>query len=155
MPRLYPLEVRVFAAQRRTEGHSWDRVAELVQQRFGLDRPPSRRQMSKWAKEITPSTLAGHTVREMQRRLPAAASSFLSNSSSIIERVMAAGLAGEDVGKMLVKWMLEEAKTIVGPQRFEEALAEFQMKEAEKARDALRREVYAKKGDDTEGGEQP
>ena len=153
MPRLYPLEVRVFAAQRRTEGHSWDRVAELVQQRFGLDRPPSRRQMGKWAKEINPSTLAAHAVQQMRRDLPAAASSFISGSSSMIERVMTAGLAGEDVGKMLVKWMLGEAKRVVGPQRFEEALAEFQMEEVARVREIMRREVFAGKNDDTERGQ--
>lgn len=50
MPKKYPVEVRLFAVQKKQEGHSWDRVAEMVKQNFGLDPPPSCRQMIEWKK---------------------------------------------------------------------------------------------------------
>ena len=52
MPKKYAIEVRLFAVQRKAEGHSWDRVAEMVMQNFSLDQPPSRRQMTKWVKDL-------------------------------------------------------------------------------------------------------
>jgi len=52
MPKIYPLEVKLFAVEKRRAGHSWDRVSELVSEEFKIQRP-SRRQMSKWQKELS------------------------------------------------------------------------------------------------------
>jgi len=49
MPRMFPVEVRLFVVEKKKEGHSWDRVIELVREQFKID-PPSRRQMVKWLK---------------------------------------------------------------------------------------------------------
>jgi len=52
MPKIYPLEVKLFAVEKRMAGHSWDRVSELVSEEFKIQHP-SRRQMSKWQKELS------------------------------------------------------------------------------------------------------
>ncbi len=52
MPKIYPLEVKLFTVEKRKAGHSWDRVSELVSEEFKIQRP-SRRQMSKWQKELS------------------------------------------------------------------------------------------------------
>ena len=67
MPKKYPVEVRLFAVQKKAEGHSWDRVAEMVRENFGLNPPPSRRQMTKW---VTKKPLLDVEIKEIEHRLP-------------------------------------------------------------------------------------
>ena len=58
MPKTYPVEVRLFVVDKKREGHSWDRIAELVKQEFKIE-PPGRRQMSKWVKTTDRSMSSG------------------------------------------------------------------------------------------------
>ena len=67
MPKKYPIEVRLFATQKRNEGRSWDEVGELIKQRFNIESAPSRRQMIKWVNR--PPT-ADDFVNEIDHRLP-------------------------------------------------------------------------------------
>ena len=52
MPKIYPLEVKLFAIEKKKQGHSWDRVAELISEEFKI-RPPNRRQMGIWLKDLS------------------------------------------------------------------------------------------------------
>jgi len=52
MPKMYPLEVRLFAVEKKKQGNSWDKVAEVIRQEFQIQ-PPNRRQMGKWLKDLS------------------------------------------------------------------------------------------------------
>ena len=64
MPKMYPLEVRLFAVEKKRMGHSWDRVAELISQEFKI-KPPSRRQMGIWLKGTHPDDSVGQIREKM------------------------------------------------------------------------------------------
>lgn len=125
MPKTYPLEVRIFAAQRRRENRSWDEVANLIKQRFQLDHAPTRRQMSKWLEEITPATLAQLAVSGVQEKMSGRVPGFVEQHGDFLENVVKAGLRGEDFGKSIVKWMLAQAEGMVGQERVEAAVKEY------------------------------
>lgn len=125
MPKTYPLEVRIYAAQRRREKRSWEEVADLVKQTFHLDRAPTRRQMSKWEDEITPNALAQLAVSSVQEKMAAQAPGFVEQHGDFLESVVKAGLRGEDFGKSMVKWMLGQAEGMVGKERVVQAVKEY------------------------------
>ena len=127
MPKKYPVEVHLFAVQKKREGHSWDKVAEMVRQNFSLERPPSRRQMTKW---VTSNSLPGVAVQEMNHRLPRYAPAWLSTQQDVLAKVFAEGMRGKDFGILMAKWMFSQMKVILGPQRLTTAWAEFTEEEA-------------------------
>ncbi len=127
MPKKYPVEVRVFAVQKKGEGHSWDRVAEMVRQNFSLDPPPSRRQMTKW---VTRNSLPDVVVREIKHRLPKDAPAWMSTQEDALVKVLAEGMRGKDFGILMAKWMFSQMKVILGSQRLTTAWAEFTEEEA-------------------------
>ena len=122
MPKKYPVEVRLFAVQRKREGHSWDRVAEMVRQNFGLDPPPSRRQMTKW---VTKGSLPDLVMKEINHRLPTFAPEWVGTQRDTLLKVIAEGLIGKDFGILMAKWMFSQLKEVLGPQRLRAAWAEF------------------------------
>ena len=97
MPKKYPVEVRLFAVQKKREGHSWDRVAEMVRQNFGLDSAPSRRQMTKW---VTKNSLPDVIMKEINHRLPKYAPEWLSTQQDVLAKVFAEGMRGKDFGHL-------------------------------------------------------
>jgi len=127
MPKKYPVEVRLFAVQKKREGHSWDKVAEMVRQNFSLDPPPSRRQMTKW---VTKNSLPDVVMREINHRLPKYAPVWLSTQQDVLAKVFAEGMRGKDFGILMAKWMFSQMKAILGPQRLTTAWAEFTEEEA-------------------------
>jgi len=122
MPKKYPVEVRLFAVQKKREGHSWDRVAEMVRQNFGLDSAPSRRQMTKW---VTKNSLPDVIMKEINHRLPKYAPEWLSTRKDVLARVIAEGMSGKDFGILTAKWMFSQMEALLGPQRLRTAWAEF------------------------------
>jgi hypothetical protein len=122
MPKKYPVEVRLFAVQKKREGHSWDRVAEMVRQNFGLDSAPSRRQMTKW---IAKNSLPDVVMEEINHRLPKYAPGWLSTQKDILAGVIAEGMSGKDFGIVMAKWMFSQMEALLGPQRLRTAWAEF------------------------------
>jgi len=126
MPKKYPVEIRLFAVQKKQEGHSWDRVAEMVKENFGLDRSPSRRQMTKW---VTRDSLSDAALKEIGNRLPAYGPEWLSTQQDVLARVFAEGVRGKDFGILMAKWMFSQMKAMLGPERLETAWAEFRQEE--------------------------
>jgi hypothetical protein len=127
MPKKYPVEVRLFAVQKKREGHSWDRVAEMVRQNFALDSAPSRRQMTKW---VTKNSLPDVVVKEIDHRLPNYAPEWLSTHQDVLTRVIAEGMSGKDFGILTAKWMFSQMEALLGTQRLRAAWAEFTQEEA-------------------------
>lgn len=122
MPKKYPVEVRLFAVQKRREGHSWDRVAEMVRQNFGFDSAPSRRQMTKW---VTRNSLPDIVMKELNHRLSKYAPGWLSTRKDVLAKVIAEGMSGKDFGIVTAKWMFSQMEALLGPQRLRTAWAEF------------------------------
>jgi len=122
MPKKYQVEVRLFAVQKKREGHSWDRVAEMVRQNFGLDSAPSRRQMTKW---VTKNSLPDVVMKEINHRLPKYAPEWLSTQQAVLAGVIAEGMSGKDFGILTAKWMFSQMEALLGPQRLRTAWAEF------------------------------
>ena len=133
MPKKYPVDVRLFAVQKKREGHSWDRVAELVRQNFGLDSAPSRRQMTKW---VTKNSLPEVLMEEIGRELPKYAPEWLSTQQGVLAKVIAEGMSGKDFGILTAKWMFSQMKAMLGPQRLTIAWAEFTEEEARLQQDS-------------------
>jgi len=127
MPKKYPVEVRLFAVQKKREGHSWDRVAEMVRQNFSLDSPPSRRQMTKW---VTKNSLPDVVVREINHRLPTYAPAWMSTQQDVLSKVVAEGMRGKDFGILMAKWMFSQMQALLGAQRLTTAWAEFTEEES-------------------------
>jgi len=122
MPKKYPVEVRLFAVQKKREGHSWDRVAEMVRQNFGLDSAPSRRQMTKW---VAKNSLPDVVMKEISYGLPKYAPEWLSTQQDVLSKVIAEGMSGKDFGILTAKWMFSQMEALLGPQRLRTAWAEF------------------------------
>ena len=122
MPKKYPVDVRLFAIQKKREGHSWDRVAELVRQNFGLDSAPSRRQMTKW---ITKNSLSDVVMKEISREIPKYAPEWMNTQQDVLAKVFAEGMRGKDFGILMAKWMFSQMRVTLGLQRLTTAWAEF------------------------------
>lgn len=113
MPKKYPVEIRLFAVQKKAEGHSWDKVAAMVREKFALDSPPSRRQMAKWV--TARAALPEVALDDIARKLPQFGSKWLDS-----ERGSLLGLFGEIMFRSkgfrinAAKWALTELKNELG-----------------------------------------
>jgi len=132
MPKKYPVEVRLFAVQKKREGHSWDRVAEMVRQNFSIDPPPSRRQMTKW---VTKNSLPNVVMKEIDHRLPKYAPEWLSTQQDVLSKMIAEGMSGKDFGILTAKWMFSQMEALLGPERLRTAWGEFTGEEAHTQQD--------------------
>jgi len=152
MPKNYPIEVRVFAVQRKKEGHTWERVAEMVRQNFGLDSVPSRRQMTKW---IANTSMSDFVLARVGRDLPNYATQMLTGQHDAMAKIVADVMSGKDFGVVIMKWMLSQMKTTFGAQRLTAALAELTEEEVrlEKDGNAAKDEISTPKGIVREKGE--
>jgi len=123
MPKKYPVEVRLFAVQKKKEGHTWERVAEMVRQNFGLDSVPSRRQMTKWvANKMSVSDIV---LDRVGRGLPNYTTQFLTGQQDAMTKIVTDAMSGKDFGILIMKWMLLQMKATFGGQRLKTAWAEF------------------------------
>ena len=152
MPKNYPVEVRVFAVQKKKEGHTWERVAEMVRQNFGLDPVPSRRQMTKWMAKTSVSDLV---LARVGRDLPNYATQMLTQQHDAMAKIVADVMSGKDFGIVIMKWMLSQMKANFGAQRLTAALAELTQEEArlEKDRNVANDKIGTSKGMVREDGE--
>ena len=152
MPKNYPVEVRVFAVQKKKEGHTWERVAEMVRQNFGLDSVPSRRKMTKWMAKTSVSDLV---LARVGRDLPNYATQMLTQQHDAMAKIVADVMSGKDFGIVIMKWMLSQMKANFGAQRLTAALAELTQEEArlEKDRNVANDEIGTSKGIVREEGE--
>jgi hypothetical protein len=107
MPKKYPIEVRLFAVRKREEGHSWNRIADMVRENFHLDPPPSQRQMIEW---VTSSSLG--VV-------------WLGTEQDDLAKLFAEAMRGKDFGILMAKWMFLQMKAVMGSQRMTIAWTEF------------------------------
>jgi len=128
MPKKYPVEVRLFAVRKKKEGHSWNRVAEMVRQNFGLDSAPSRRQMTKWI--TTADAIPDAVVREIQHRLPKFAPTWMNTHEDALSAVVTEGMRGKDFRILMAKWMFWQMKEALGYDQVQAAWAEFTEEEA-------------------------
>ena len=126
MPRKYSVEVRLFAVQRRMEGHSWDRIAEMLKQNFNLVSAPSRRQMTKW---VTTNSLPDVVMREIKYRLPEYAPEWLGTQQDALAKVLADTMRGKDWGTLMAKWMFSQMKVALSYERLTTAWDEFREEE--------------------------
>lgn len=133
MPKKYPIDVRLFVVQTRAQGHSWDRVAEMVKQKFGLARSPSRRQMTKW---IVKGSVPGDALREIERRLPAFAPEWISTQRDSVTKAISESIAGKQPLVVWAKWVFSQFKPVFGFEVMKTAWAEFS-KEEEQAQSAM------------------
>lgn len=126
MPKKYPIDIRLFVVQTRAQGHSWDRVAEMVKQKFDLDRSPSRRQMSKW---IFKGSVPGDAMREIERRLPAFAPEWISTQRDGVTKAISESIAGKQPQVVWAKWIFSQLKWVLGFDAMKIAWAEFSEEE--------------------------
>ncbi len=152
MPRKYPVEVRLFAVQKKKEGHTWERVAEMVRQNFGLDSVPSRRQMTKWVAKTSVSDIV---LERVGRGLPNYATQMLTGQHDAMAKIVVDVMSGKDFGIVIMKWMLSQMKVTFGAQRLTAALAELTEEEAslEKDRNTASDKIGTSKGIVREEGE--
>ncbi|MDP2918922.1 MAG: hypothetical protein Q8O43_01720 [Dehalococcoidia bacterium] len=152
MPKNYPIEVRVFAVQRKKEGHTWERVAEMVRQHFGLDSVPSRRQMSKWMAKTSVSDVVFDRVG---RELPKDVTQMFTGQRDTMAKIFAEMMTGKDSRILIMKWMFSQMKAEFGAQLLTAAWAEFTEEEArlEKDGNATSDKIGTSKGIVREEGE--
>ena len=135
MPKKYPVEVRLFAVQKKAEGHSWDRVAEMVMQNFGFDRPPSRRQMTKWVK--TGDAIPNLMLEQIKSRLPAFAPGWLSTQQELMGKLYTEWMMGKDPNLVLAKAFLSQLRGFIGPEKLRMALDEFAREEKQHEQEVM------------------
>ncbi len=132
MPKNYPVEVRVFAVQKKKEGHTWERVAEMVRQNFGLDPVPSRRQMTKW---MANTSVPDIVLERVGRGLADYTTQMMTGQRDVMAKIVADGMSGKDFNVLIMKWMLSQMKATFGAQRLTTAWAEFTEEEARLEKD--------------------
>lgn len=125
MPKKYPVEVRLFAVQKKAEGHSWDRVAEMVGQDFGLDPPPSRRQMTKWAGKGASDSLAHLAMKKVEQDLPKFGAEWLDKQREPLLSMIVEVFRGKDFRMLMAKWFFSQLESLLGTDCFRMAVDEF------------------------------
>ncbi len=121
MPKIYPLEVRLFAVERKKQGHSWDRVAELIRQEFKIQ-PPNRRQMGKWLKDLSvEENLKQAFSEEAKKKAEVAKGQALRQViDGLIPTLLAAkGYTGEEFEYSGWKWFFQAVEEVLGRDKFE------------------------------------
>ena len=125
MPRMFPVEIRLFVVEKRKKGHSWDRVAELVQQEFKIA-PPSRRQMVKWLK-TTDRPAINHALeqkakQELETRKGQAIAVAMDD---LLPRLWKARDAGEDIEYRGWSWFFGIQENVLGSKKFWQFLERY------------------------------
>ena len=126
MPKKYPVDVRLFVVQTRAQGHSWDKVSEMVKEKFELERCPSQRQMSKW---VFKGSVPEDAMGEIKHRLPAFASDWINIQQDSVTRAIAESIAGKQPLVVWAKWMFSQLKWVFGFEVMKAAWAEFSEEE--------------------------
>jgi len=126
MPKMYPLEVRLFAIQKREQGHSWNRVAELIREEFKIQ-PPARRQMGKWMKDLSArDELKQALSEEATKKADAAKVEALAQvTNGLLPRLWMAKDAGEDIEYSGWKWFFSIQESVLGSVKFRRFIKQY------------------------------
>ena len=118
MPRMFPVEVRLFVVEKKKEGHSWDRVTELVRQQFKID-PPSRRQMVKWLKTTDRPAVNHALEQKAKKELDAKKGQAIAMAmDDLLPRLWKARDAGEDIEYRGWSWFFGIQENVLGSKQF-------------------------------------
>ncbi len=127
MPKEYASEVKLFALQKKREGHTWEEVRDLIKQKFALDSVPSRRQMTKWVSNIS---VPGLVIDRVGRGLPDYITQMLSQQQDAFVKIMNEAMGGKDFNVLILKWMLSQMKDEFGIEKLKAAWTEFEEEES-------------------------
>ena len=121
MPRVYPLEVRLFAVKKKKLGHSWDRVAELIREEFKIE-PPNRRQMGVWLKNLSLTEgVERALVEDAGKKAEIAKAQALTRVvDGLIPTLLAArDYSGEEFEYSGWRWFFQAVEEVLGRDKFE------------------------------------
>ncbi len=127
MPKIYPLEVKLFTVEKRKAGHSWDRVSELVSEEFKIQRP-SRRQMSKWQKELSITEGLKQAFSEDARKKAEVAKGETLRQviDGLIPTLLAAKeYSGEEFEYSGWRWFFQAVEEVLGRTKLEQYLDRY------------------------------
>lgn len=119
MPRKYPVEVRVFAVQKKKQGHSWDKVRELMRQEFKIE-PPTARQMGKWLKTTTADSIAHLVAKEIIRKQAPGVQKFRKDlrESEAFEDLIVSHIMGGDLNALMMSYSMKILEDTMGTENF-------------------------------------
>jgi hypothetical protein len=121
MPKAYPLEVRLFAVEKKRMGYSWDRVAELVSQEFKI-KPPNRRQMAVWLKDLTTREgIRNAFAEDARKKIEIAKAQTLTRVvEGLIPTLLAAKeYSGEEFEYSGWRWFFQAVESMLGRDKFQ------------------------------------
>ena len=125
MPRMFPVEVRLFVVEKKKGGHSWDRVAELVQQEFKI-RPPSRRQMVKWLKTTDRPAIDHALEQKAKQELETRKGQAIAMAmDDLLPRLWKVRDAGEDIEYHGWSWFFGIQENVLGSKKFWQFLERY------------------------------
>jgi len=127
MPKVYPLEVRLFAVEKKRMGHSWDRVAELISQEFKI-KPPNRRQMAVWLKDLTMTEgLREAFAEDAKKKIEIAKGQALTRVvEGLIPTLLAAReYSGEEFEYSGWRWFFQAVEGVLGRDKFERFIGRY------------------------------
>ena len=127
MPKTYPVEVRLFVVNKKGEGHSWDRVAELVKKEFNIE-SPGRRQMGKWVKTTDRSTINQALEQTATKELEAKKGQAIAMAmDALLPRLWKARDAGDDIEYRGWSWFFEIQENVLGSKKFWQYLDKYRI----------------------------
>ena len=125
MPKSFPVEVRLFVVDKKREGHSWDRVAELVKQEFKIE-PPGRRQMGKWLTTTDRSTINHAIEQTANKELETKKGQAIAMAmDDLLPRLWKARDAGEDIEYRGWSWFFDFQENVLGSKMFWQYLEKY------------------------------
>lgn len=127
MPKEYASQVKLFALQKKREGHTWEEVRELIKQKFALNLVPSRRQMTKW---VSNTSVPGLVIDRVGRGLPDYITQMLSQQQDAFAKIITEAMGGKDFNVLILKWMLSQMEGEFGTEKLRAAWTEFEEEES-------------------------
>ena len=121
MPRVYPLEVRLFAVEKKKMGYTWDRVADLIREEFKIE-PPNRRQMGVWLKKLSSGEgLERAFIEDAAKKAEVAKGQALTRVvEGLIPTLLAArDYSGEEFEYSGWRWFFQAVEEVLGRDKFE------------------------------------
>jgi hypothetical protein len=125
MPKMFPVEVRLFVVDKKKEGHSWERVTELLQQQFNID-PPSRRQMVKWLKTTDRPAINHVLDQKVKKELETKKGKAIAVAmEDLLPRLWKARDMGEDVEYRGWSWFFGIQENVLGSKKYWQFLERY------------------------------
>ncbi|MFC1911029.1 hypothetical protein ACFLXC_07155, partial [Chloroflexota bacterium] len=132
MPKVYPFEVRLFAVEKKRQGHSWDKIAELIREEFKIQ-SPNRRQMSVWLKDLSLTEgLQRAFSEDTKKKAELVKVQALDQTvHGLLPHLWAARDAGEDIEYSGWRWFFQMVERVIGGRAKFMRFAERYFKEPE------------------------